>query len=110
MMLKRRTNNWARLKLLLFVPVAAGTLYAFARPEVKKTVGQAINASASVKQNSVQESELQQLEAFFTRKANDAMGGKMESQTEKSTDRFYSFFVNMRNKMMLNLRGTERSV
>lgn len=30
------------------------------------------------------------------------MGGKMESQTEKSTDRFYSFFVNMRNKMMLN--------
>lgn len=73
MMLKRRTNNWARLKLLLFVPVAAGTLYAFARPEVKKTVGQAINASASVKQNSVQESELQQLEAFFTRKANDAM-------------------------------------
>ena len=102
MMLKRRTNNWARLKLLLFVPVAAGTLYAFARPEVKKTVGQAINASASVKQNSVQESELQQLEAFFTRKANDAMGGKMASQTEKSTDRFYSFFVNMRNKMMLN--------
>lgn len=102
MMLKRRTNNWARLKLLLFVPVAAGTLYAFARPEVKKTVEQAINASASVKQNSVQESELQQLEAFFTRKANDAMGGKMESQTEKSTDRFYSFFVNMRNKMMLN--------
>lgn len=102
MMLKRRTNNWARLKLLLFVPVAAGTLYAFARPEVKKTVGQAINASASVKQNSVQESELQQLEVFFTRKANDAMGGKMESQTEKSTDRFYSFFVNMRNKMMLN--------
>ena len=102
MMLNRRTNNWARVKLLLFVPVAAGTLYAFARPEVKKTVGQAINASASVKQNSVQESELQQLEAFFTRKANDAMGGKMESQTEKSTDRFYSFFVNMRNKMMLN--------
>ena len=102
MMLKRRTNNWSRLKLLLFVPVAAGTLYAFARPEVKETVGQAINASASVKQNSVQESELQQLEAFFTRKANDAMGGKMESQTEKSTDRFYSFFVNMRNKMMLN--------
>ena len=68
MMLKRRTNNWARLKLLLFVPVAAGTLYAFARPEVKKTMGQAINTPVSVKQNSVQESELQQLEAFFERK------------------------------------------
>ena len=101
MMLKRRTNNWARLKLLLFVPVAAGTLYAFARPEVKKTVGQAINASASVKQNSVQESELQQLEAFFTRKANDAMGGKKEYRPEKPM-RTCSFFVNMNNKMMLN--------
>lgn len=101
MMLKRRTNNWARLKLLLFVRVAAGTLYAFARPEVKKTVGQAINASASVKQNSVQESELQQLEAFFTRKANDAMGGKKEYRPEKPM-RTCSFFVNMNNKMMLD--------
>lgn len=36
MMLRRRTNNWARLKLLLFVPVAAATLMAFALPEVKK--------------------------------------------------------------------------
>ena len=102
MMLKRRTNNWARLKLLLFVPVAAGTLYAFARPEVKKTMGQAINTSVSVKQNPVQESELQQLEAFFERKAEDAVGGKKEYQIENPTGTFHSFFVNMNNKMMLN--------
>ena len=102
MMLKRRTNNWARLKLLLFVPVAAGTLYAFARPEVKKTMGQAINTSVSVKQNPVQESELQQLEAFFERKAEDAVGGKKEYQIENPTETFHSFFVNMNNKMMLN--------
>lgn len=102
MMLKRRTNNWARLKLLLFVPVTAGTLYAFARPEVKKTMGQAINTSVSVKQNPVQESELQQLEAFFERKAEDAVGGKKEYQIENPTETFHSFFVNMNNKMMLN--------
>lgn len=102
MMLKRRTNNWARLKLLLFVPVAAGTLYAFARPEVKKTMGQAINTSVSVKQNPVQESELQQFEAFFERKAEDAVGGKKEYQIENPTETFHSFFVNMNNKMMLN--------
>lgn len=102
MMLKRRTNNWARLKLLLFVPVAAGTLYAFARPEVKKTMGQAINTSVSVKQNPVQESELQQLEAFFERKAEDAVGGKKEYQIENPTETFHIFFVNMNNKMMLN--------
>lgn len=90
------------MKLLLFVPVAAGTLYAFARPEVKKTMGQAINTSVSVKQNPVQESELQQLEAFFERKAEDAVGGKKEYQIENPTETFHSFFVNMNNKMMLN--------
>lgn len=41
MMLKERTNRWARLKLLLFVPVVAGTLYAFAQPEVKDVLQQA---------------------------------------------------------------------
>lgn len=40
MMLKERTNRWARLKLLLCVPVVAGTLYAFAQPEVKEVLQQ----------------------------------------------------------------------
>ena len=42
MMLKKRTNRLARLKLLLFVPVVSGTLYAFARPEVKNAVEQMV--------------------------------------------------------------------
>lgn len=101
MMLKRRTNNWARLKLLLFVPVAAGTLYAFARPEVKKTVEQVMNP-VSVKQDSVQRSELEQLEAFFKRKGEDMFGGKKEYKVERAMGTVNSFFVNMNNKMMLN--------
>ena len=36
MMLKERTNRWARLKLLLAVPVMAGAFYVFAQPEVKE--------------------------------------------------------------------------
>ena len=36
MMLKERTNRWARLKLLLAVPVMAGALHVFAQPEVKE--------------------------------------------------------------------------
>ena len=39
MMLKERTNRWARLKLLLAVPVMAGALYVFAQPEVKDDLG-----------------------------------------------------------------------
>lgn len=42
MMLKERTNRWARLKLLLFVPVAVGALYAFAQPEVKEKLVQVV--------------------------------------------------------------------
>lgn len=38
MMSKRRTSKWVRLRVLLAVPLAAGVVYAFARPEVKETV------------------------------------------------------------------------
>lgn len=101
MMLKRRTNNWARLKLLLFVPVAAGTLYAFARPEVKKTMEQ-VMTPVEVKQGSIPQSELVQLEDFFKRKAEDAVGGKKSYRIENPMGVSHRFFVNMNNKMMLD--------
>lgn len=100
MMLKRRTNRWARLKLLLFVPVAAGTLYAFARPEVK-TVGQVMEP-VSVEQDSARKSELEELEAFFEQKAESITSRKKESGGEKILGTFRNFFVNMNNKMMLD--------
>lgn len=101
MMLKRRTNNWARLKLLLFVPVAAGTLYAFARPEVKKTMEQ-VMTPVEVKQGSIPQSELVHLEDFFKRKAEDAVGGKKNYRIENAMGVFHRFFVNMNNKMMFD--------
>ena len=36
MMLKKRSNGWVRLRMLLAVPVAAGVVYAFARPEMSE--------------------------------------------------------------------------
>lgn len=100
MMLKRRTTRWAHLKLLLFVPVAAATLYAFARPEVKKSMEQVMKP-VSVKQDSVQRSELEELEDFFELKAGDMFGGK-KVMPGKSMGTIHSFFVNMNNKMMLD--------
>lgn len=38
MMSKRRNSKWVRLRVLLAVPLAAGVVYTFARPEMKKTV------------------------------------------------------------------------
>ncbi|WP_291529230.1 M56 family metallopeptidase [Bacteroides sp. UBA939] len=118
MMLKRRTNNWARLKLLLFVPVAAGTLYAFARPEVKETVEQ-VMTPASVEQDSIPRSELEQLKAFFKHKAKDAaerkdtVGRKEVYTTTVGRKEVYttiiikegdahSIVVNMQNRIMLD--------
>lgn len=49
MMLKERTNRWARLKLLFVVPVMGGALYAFAQPEVKNDLG--LNAVQEVLQS-----------------------------------------------------------
>ena len=38
MMSKRRNSKWVRLRVLLAVPLAAGVVYTFARPEVRETV------------------------------------------------------------------------
>lgn len=38
MMSKKRNSKWVRLRILLAVPLAAGIVYIFARPEVKGTV------------------------------------------------------------------------
>ena len=37
MMSKKRNTKWVRLRVLLAVPLAAGVVYAFAKPEVKET-------------------------------------------------------------------------
>lgn len=98
MMLKKRTNSWARLKLLLFVPVAAATLMAFAQPEVKKTVEQVVKPS--VEQDSICKDEFDQLEQFFARKWKDAAGDKMKQNMKAGN--VHSLFVNVKNQAMLD--------
>lgn len=97
MMLKKRTNSWARLKLLLFVPVAAATLMAFAQPEVKKTVEQAVKPE-SMGQDSICKDEFEQLEQFFALKWKDAAGDKQNMKEGN----VHSLFVNVRNQAMLD--------
>lgn len=43
MMLKQKSNKWARLKLLLLLPLGILTVYAFARPEVNEPLSSLIN-------------------------------------------------------------------
>ena len=53
MMSKKRNSKWVRLRVLLAVPLAAGAVYAFARPEVRGTVadyGTALEVKAQGKE------------------------------------------------------------
>lgn len=100
MMLKKRTSNWARLKLLLFVPVAVGTMYAFAQPEVKKTVEQVVKPESVVKDSLGQEDTWELLEQYFERKRKDVWG---ESEPAKMKERnVHQLFVNLNDQVMLD--------
>ncbi len=69
MMLKERTHRWERWKLLLFVPVAAGTLYAFAQPEVSENSVRSGGYVASRKepqQGDVEEQLRMQMQMYYS--------------------------------------------
>lgn len=100
MMLKKRTSNWARLKLLLFVPVAAGTMYAFAQPEVRKTVEQVVKPESVTQDSLYSDDSWELLEQYFERKRKDVWG---ESEPTKVKEKdVHRFFVNMNNQIMLD--------
>lgn len=103
MMLKKRTNGWARLKLLLFVPVAAGTLMAFARPEVKETVAQMVKPECTTTGTGVQDSldydEWELLEQYFQRKTEESYPGKTADSWEWESS--WQFFINYKDQLML---------
>lgn len=103
MMLKKRTNRLARLKLLLFVPVVSGTLYAFARPEVKNAVEQMVKPPVGTQsQDTVRLDERELLEQYFARKFKEG-GGTVAPESGKAAHRL---LVNLRNQVMIDQEGT----
>ena len=99
MMLKERTNRWARLKLLFVVPVIGGALYAFAQPEVKEVPRQI-------------QSELQQKEAddysslmFFFKEGGERYSKLVNGAYPPSkikARQVHSLFVNKQNRVMFD--------
>ena len=99
MMLKERTNRWARLKLLLAVPVMAGALYVFAQPEVKEVPRQI-------------QAELQQKEAddysslmLFFKEGGERYSKLVNGAYPPSkikVRQVHSLFVNKQNRVMFD--------
>lgn len=48
MMLKKKSNNWGRLKLLLLIPVGLTALSVFARPEINPPTATVMNSDIQV--------------------------------------------------------------
>ncbi len=96
MMLKERTNRWARLKLLLIVPVMAGTLYAFAQPEVKATLAPIVEEAPQ----QGQEDSYWELVNFFSNE-DHAYQSQMKDKKESPLHTNY-LFVNRKNRIMFN--------
>lgn len=98
-MLKERTNRWARLKLLLAVPVMAGALYVFAQPEVKEIPQQI--------QSEIQQQEpddYSSLMLFFKEEGegySKLVNGAYPSSKIKARQ-IHSLFVNKQNRVMFD--------
>ena len=104
MMLKKRTNRLARLKLLLLVPVVSGTLYVFARPEVKNAVEQVVKPQVCEPlQDTVRQDERELLEQYFARKFREGGGTVAPALGEAA----HTLFVNMRNQIMIDRQGAK---
>ena len=67
MMLKKKSNNWARLKLALLVPVGFAALSAFARPETSPPPAATMtdNIHLSINKSTVNQETMQQDHVVF---------------------------------------------
>lgn len=107
MMLKGKSNNWARLKLLLLVPVGLIVLNAFARPEVNRQLDTLVQS----KDKETPPEEQQDMKSFFKTELDSYMK-KVEPQTAFEPDEIIAFmkkntepkdlFINAKGDVLLN--------
>lgn len=96
MMLKGKSNNWARLKLLLLVPVGLIVLNAFARPEVNRQLETLVQS----KDKETPPEEQQDMRRFFKMELEKYMREKMGITTPSDEDK-NNFLEKETNKQML---------
>ena len=107
MMLKGKSNNWARLKLLLLVPVGLIVLNAFARPEVNRQLETLVQS----KDKETPPEEQQDMKSLFKTELDSYMK-KVEPQTAFEPDEIIAFmkkntepkdlFINAKGDVLLN--------
>ena len=76
MMLKEKSNRWARLKILLFLPLAVLIAQAFARPEVASSMEKLASFD---KVNQIQDKPEKWTEDFFQQTWKEYFGDRVEN-------------------------------
>ena len=107
MMLKGKPNNWARLRLLLLVPVGLIVLNAFARPEVNRQLETLVQS----KDKETPPEEQQDMKSFFKTELESYIK-KVDPQTRFEPDEIIAFmkkntepkdlFINAKGDVLLN--------
>ena len=113
MMLKEKSNSWARLKLVLLIPVAACSMLAFARPDVNRELTNLVQSEGTTISSADQPYTRELFDREIDRYIEEAGGGKlsgtarfefMKAQTKKA-----DFFINARDQILYNNEFAEMS-
>ena len=77
MMIKRKSNPWARMKCVYVLPLAAVAVAAFARPEVSDPLGEISNAKVTDLSAFVKAEEVKSVENGPAAQPKDSLKGRM---------------------------------
>jgi len=103
MMTKKKSNSWARLKLLLLLPVVAFIVYAFARPDVTRQLKQMIRSEDTTNPIYTPEFFEVELNKFISEQGGStslSLADKYHFLAEKTN--FVNLFVNAVDQILLD--------
>lgn len=113
MMLKEKSNSWARLKLLLLIPVAACSMLAFARPDVNRELTNLVQSEGTTISSADQPYTRELFDREIDRYIEEAGGGKLSGAERfefmKAHTRKADFFINARDQILYNNKFAEMS-
>lgn len=101
-MLKKKTNPWARLKVLLMLPLAVGMLYAFAQPAVEKIMDTVQDKVYKLTNEKMAEDNPKYLweQMVIFRKANGLQSDKQHLKVKRY--QIHAMFINKSNQVLFN--------
>lgn len=97
MMLKEKSNRWARLKILFFLPLAVLIAQAFARPEVASSMEKLASFD---KVNQIPDKPEKWTEDFFQQTWKEYFGDRVEN-VKLEKERVLNLYINRKNILLI---------